>query len=133
MILGIFRQNNIFIDKIVLFPCQHKIREYYPIQNRYFSYDKNCNNIYLCLVYRHGWFSSWSMLTCTWFFFVCVFLCFLCIFFLQNATTRSPWFLMTRFLYLFIYLFIYASHSKNYRKKSKQLYNSRQIIIIRPM
>ena len=35
MILGIFRRNNIFIDENVLFPCQHKIREYYPIREKH--------------------------------------------------------------------------------------------------
>ena len=34
MILGIFRRNNIFIDEIVPFPCQLKIREYYPIREK---------------------------------------------------------------------------------------------------
>ena len=73
--LGIFRQSNIFIDKNVLFPCQHKIREYYPIlekQNRYFSYlmMKIATTFTVRLVYRHGWFSSWSMLTCTCYFFL---------------------------------------------------------------
>ena len=75
MILGIFQQNNIFIDKNVLFPCQHKIREYYPIREKHTDkiailvMMKIATTFTVRLVYRHGWFCSWSMLTFVLLFF----------------------------------------------------------------
>ena len=95
----IFRRNNIFIDEIVLFPCQHKIREYYPIREKHNKFAILVIKLATALTVRlayiteiHCWFSSWSMLTCTCYFLCC-------------KTPRSPWLLMTRFISLRSYLF----------------------------
>ena len=57
MILGIFRRNNIFIDENVLFPCQHKIREYYPIREKHYKFAflvmKTATTFTVRLAYRH--------------------------------------------------------------------------------
>ena len=57
MIRGIFRRNNIFIDENVLFPCQHKIREYYSIWDKHNKFAilvmKIATTFTVRLAYRH--------------------------------------------------------------------------------
>ena len=85
----------------VLFPCQHKIREYYPIRDKHNKFAilvmKLATTITVILAFRHyridGWFSSWLMLTCTCYFFV-----------LQNATIAMVGDDATYLFFFFVFL-----------------------------
>ena len=133
---------------------------YYPKQTRYFSYVMIIATTFtVCLAYRHyrntRFVQSWSLLTCTCYVFLLLF-CVVCFVFLVVFFFSSfvLFFLLQMIAIIFdgaIYLFIYFLHfislllrpspilktiqkmGERNEKKTQQLYNSKQIIIILPM
>ena len=102
MILGIFRRNNIFIDEIVLFPCQHKIREKYPIREKHNKFAilvmELATTFTVRLAYRH--YRNTRLVQSVLvnaYMYVLLFCC---------KTPRSPWLMLTRFISSFFFHFV---------------------------